>query len=104
MMTLHVAKDFSDCPAGRYFTDGPFSGEALAHRVHIALATEDKVVVDLDGTRGYGASFIDGFADALRVRGWTGEKLGERFVLISADAKLLAEFLAAFGFPSSHEV
>jgi hypothetical protein len=92
MKTIDVAKDFSQYPAGRSIGDGPFTGEALAHRVHLALATEAEVELILDGAAGYGASFISGFAVGLHTRGWLPAVLETRLRLTTADPLLKREF------------
>jgi hypothetical protein len=60
MQTIHIARDFSPYPAGRYGTDGKFSGERFRDELLIpALKANDKVRVVLDDTRGYGSSFLE---------------------------------------------
>jgi hypothetical protein len=92
MKSIDVATDFSPHPAGRLFGDGPFSGEALAHRVHLALASEDAVELRLDGAMGYGSSFISGFAEGLHVRGWMPAMLATRLRLQTENRELMKEF------------
>jgi len=94
MKSIDVAKDFSPAPAGRVERDGPFSGDALAQRVHIALASEDAVELHLDGGAGYGASFISGFAEGLHTRGWMPAMLATRLRLQTANRELMKEFWA----------
>ncbi|MCX7176017.1 MAG: STAS-like domain-containing protein [Proteobacteria bacterium] len=58
--TINVARDFSRYPAGRYTTDGPFSGAAFRDDYLLpALRAGDEVSVELDGVRGYGSSFLE---------------------------------------------
>ncbi|MCP5246651.1 MAG: STAS-like domain-containing protein [Burkholderiales bacterium] len=57
---ISVAKDFSETPAGRYYTDGPYSGQRFREEILFpALTNYDYVIVDLDGTLGYGSSFLE---------------------------------------------
>lgn len=57
---INVARDFSPFAAGRYYTDGPYSGEKFREEILLpSLAKNDHVVVDLDGTLGLGSSFLD---------------------------------------------
>lgn len=57
---INVARDFSRYPAGRYTTDGPFSGAAFRDGYLLpALRAGDEVSVELDGVRGYGSSFLE---------------------------------------------
>ena len=60
MKMISIAEDFSTTPAGRYCRDGKFSGEAFRDNFLVpALQEEEKVQVVLDGTRGYGSSFLE---------------------------------------------
>ena len=71
---ISVAKEYSDEPAGRYPSDGSFSGERFRKELLVpALKGHEHVTVDFDGTEGYGSSFLeeafgglvrDGFAPA----------------------------------------
>jgi STAS-like domain of unknown function (DUF4325) len=57
---LSVARDFSPSPAGRYIEDGPFPGAVFRDTILIpAVQNNDVVTVDLDGTDGYGSSFLE---------------------------------------------
>jgi STAS-like domain of unknown function (DUF4325) len=58
--SISVAKDFSPSPAGRFPEDGPFPGAVFRDRILIpAIKGNDEVVVDLDGTDGFGSSFLE---------------------------------------------
>lgn len=57
---ISIAKQYSVAPAGRYVVDGPHSGERFREEfLYPALKDSTKVEVDLDGTLGYGSSFLD---------------------------------------------
>lgn len=57
---IKVAEHFSRFPAGRFITDGPYSGELFRRKfLEPALRGSDDVIVDLDGARGYGSSFLE---------------------------------------------
>lgn len=57
---INVAKDFSRFPSGRYVTDSRFSGEAFREKyLRPALTKYDQVIIEMDGTLGYGSSFLD---------------------------------------------
>lgn len=66
--TINIASDFSTFPGGRYYSDGPFSGEQFREEVLTpALSEHKKVRIVLDGARGYPPSFLDeGFAGYAR--------------------------------------
>lgn len=58
--SIKVAAEFSRTPGGRYYTDGPDSGEKFREEVLLpALQANDIISVDLDGTRGYPSSFLE---------------------------------------------
>lgn len=56
---VSVAKDFSPHPGPRRASQGPHSGEKFRKQLVRTLKQHDYVVVDLDGTTGYGSSFLD---------------------------------------------
>lgn len=61
---ISIAKDFSITPGPRYKKEGPFSGEEFKEKIlndafSKALENGIKIVVDLDGTIGYGTSFLE---------------------------------------------
>jgi hypothetical protein len=63
-MRLSIAKDYSRTPGARLESEGPFSGarfrrEYLAPRLKHAMEWGELLIVDLDGTAGLSASFLD---------------------------------------------
>lgn len=63
MATIRVV-DFARSPGGRYASDGPYSGELFRDQVLVpelakAIEAKDVLVVELDGTSGYGSSFLE---------------------------------------------
>src|SRR5690625_6707889 len=55
-----IATGFSEFPAGRYPKDGPHNGETFRTEVLVPLLeSHETVIVDLDGTDGYGSSFLE---------------------------------------------
>lgn len=57
---INFAKEFSDCPGGRYRRYGPYSGEAFREDILVpALEENDKVVLEMNGVIGFPASFLD---------------------------------------------
>lgn len=60
MVMVSIAKDFSRFPSGRYKRNGDTSGEAFRELfLEPPLKAGDDVTVDLDGTVGYGSSFLE---------------------------------------------
>ena len=56
---ISVARDFSRTPGPRYTSQGDWSGEEFRKRLERELRRHERLVVDLDGTRGCGSSFLD---------------------------------------------
>jgi STAS-like domain of unknown function (DUF4325) len=84
-IVLNIAKEFSRSPAGRYKTDGPYSGEAFRDRHLIpALRRSEIVEVQLDGAFGFGSSFLEeAFGGLVRVAGFKAKELHEKLRISS---------------------
>jgi hypothetical protein len=73
MSTIRV-RDFAPSPGGRFVSDGEFSGEwfrdeILVPALRTANSDSEPVVVILDGTSGYGSSFLEeAFGGLVRLR------------------------------------
>ena len=89
---INVAKDFSRYPAGRYKSDGPASGEEFRENFLMpALKSKKSLTIELDGTRGYGSSFLEeAFGGAVR-EGYAPEVVKCSLKLITADQSLVEE-------------
>lgn len=89
---VNVARDFSKYPAGRYNEDGPASGQAFRDKFLIPALKESRTLtIQLDGTRGYGSSFLEeAFGGAVR-EGYKPEIVKQAFKLISEDKSLVEE-------------
>lgn len=60
MTTVIVAQQFSRHPAGRTPKDGPFSGQAFRQRfLAPSIRKKERVIVEFEGTRGAGSSFLE---------------------------------------------
>lgn len=71
-MQISIARDFSPSPAGRFRADGPFPGEAFREDVLLPKLKEvDELYIDLDGTSGYGSSFLEEAFGGLVRRGFS---------------------------------
>lgn len=77
---ISIAKDFSPHPAGRYVTDGPFSGERFRDDLlYPALRDNDRVEIDMDGALGYGSSFLEeAFGGLIRKHRMNAKMLREK--------------------------
>ena len=63
-MTYKIAEKFSTTPGGRFRKHGPYSGEEfredeLRHLLQSAISAGEKLAIVLDGTAGYGSSFLE---------------------------------------------
>lgn len=64
IIILKIASEFSRTPGARYENEGKFSGESfrknlLSPRLRGAIKAGKQLVVNLDGTAGYGTSFLE---------------------------------------------
>lgn len=60
VVRVNIAKQFTKMPGGRYVRLGPFSGELFRNNFLVGpLRSGKTVVVELDGVRGYGSSFLE---------------------------------------------
>jgi len=62
--SVNIAEEFSPVLGGRWIRLGEFSGEEfynciLKQKFEEALSSGNKLNIYLDGTRGYGSSFLD---------------------------------------------
>lgn len=80
MTTIAIAKEFSEYPAGRYREDGEFSGEVFRDDLLVPRLTQyDVVEVNLDGSMGYGSSFLEeAFGGLVRLGKFTKEALRKK--------------------------
>ena len=85
--TIVIGTDFSDTPGGRYFDDGPFSGQRFREEFLIpALKNNDNVVVDISGVEGYGSSFLEEvFGGLVRSNAFTKEELCAKLSCVASD-------------------
>jgi hypothetical protein len=73
---INVGRDFSQTPGGRSKDKGPASGEEFRQRLVDILESGDRVVVELDGTEGYGSSFLEeAFGGLVRLQRWSYSEL-----------------------------
>ncbi|ELE9244502.1 TPA: STAS-like domain-containing protein [Enterobacter hormaechei subsp. xiangfangensis] len=90
-----IAKDFSDCPFGRYKSDSNFSAQAFSEDYLIpALKNYDVVTVVLDGVFGYGSSFLEEAFGGLLRYGFSSIDLKTKLNIVSEeDEHLVTEIL-----------
>lgn len=93
MQTINVAKDFTRFPSGRYKKNGNTSGEAFRERfLEEPIGRGEAITVELDGTIGYGSSFLEeAFGGLVRTLRIAPSELRELLFLKSTDSALLDE-------------
>jgi hypothetical protein len=90
--TISIANDFTKFPAGRFKDDGPYSGELFRERfLAPALSTDEQLVIDLDGARGYGSSFLEEAFGGLVRLGFPVDVVLARIKFVSKDSSLITE-------------
>ena len=97
---IDVAADFTRYPGGRYKTDGIYSGARFRDDLLLPeLRKGGTVVIKLDGTMGYGSSFLEEvFGGLARGGEFTPEDLQSRLILETSDRSLhdeIVEYLTA---------
>lgn len=89
---ISIAKEFSRYPAGRYATDGPYSGETFREKLLIpAFDSGATVIVDLEGARGYGSSFLEEAFGGMVRKGFAADDVLKRITFRSEDDSLVQE-------------
>lgn len=93
MRVIKVAQDFTRFPSGRFKKNGETSGEAFRENFLEPILKEgQEVTVDLDGTIGYGSSFLEeAFGGLIRALQTHPDKLKTKLHLSSSDPSLLEE-------------
>ena len=90
---ISIAKDFSRYPAGRFVDDGPFPGETFRKKLLVpALRDRKSVIVKLDGTPGYGSSFLEeAFGGLVRLEGFNLNDLKAKLSVEHRDQSIVDE-------------
>jgi hypothetical protein len=98
MKTIRVA-EYARSPGGRFRSDGPFSGEWFREEVvrpalADAIRAGDRLEVELDGTSGYGSSFLEECFGGLIRKGAFKPDLVRQFLVITAKSRVFAPYKA----------
>lgn len=93
MTTISVARDFTRFPSGRYKRNGGTSGEAFRERfLQEPVSRGLSISVELDGTLGYGSSFLEeAFGGLVRALRLPPSTVLERLSIVTADPALREE-------------
>jgi hypothetical protein len=99
MHTINIAKQFTETPGARYKTDGPFSGQLFREQFLEPLFrdAEDQspITIVLDGTAGYGTSFLEEAFGGL-ARDYGKERCLRRLQFVSSDEPLLIDEIKGY--------
>lgn len=83
---INIANDFTRHPGGRFYSDGPHSGEEFREAVLRPLLNKDQqCTIIFDGARGYGSSFLDEAFGGLIRLGYPIDKITSLFKFVSND-------------------
>ncbi len=89
---VDIGKDFSRYPAGRYDTDGPHNGAHFRSSFLLpALEKNEHITIELDGTAGYGSSFLEEAFGGLVRLGYSSAQIKAIMSFHSEDPSLLEE-------------
>jgi hypothetical protein len=95
--TLVISRDFSATPGSRYIIEGDFSGEALRKEIltnmlQSAIDDNTKLFIDLDGTSGYGTSFLEeAFGGLIRENNYNYQTICDHVILKSEEEEYLLD-------------
>jgi hypothetical protein len=101
-MKIKIAIDFSKAPGPRLREEGKHSGqefreEILYPKVRDAIDTHTKIIIDLDGTFGYGTSFLEeAFGGLIRNNKIPKESLAATIIFVSSEEPDLIEEILAY--------
>lgn len=89
---IDVARSFTPYPVGRTRSDGRYSGEAFRDDHLVPALRAGAVTVIMDGTKGYGSSFLEeAFGGLVRCHDFELGQLKERLVIKTEDSLLSDE-------------
>ena len=85
---LKIAEEFTKFPAGRFINDGKFSGERFREEFLLPkLNKYDKVIIFVDGVKGYGSSFLEEvFGGLVRKKYFSKKDLEEKIEIKFVDS------------------
>ncbi len=99
-INISVAENFSITPGPRYRDEGDFSGEEFRESIVVPaynLAREEgkKLVVALDGTIGYGTSFLEEVFGGL-ARTYSAQEVLETLEILSDEEPYLKDDITGY--------
>ena len=97
LQLLKVSTVFSDIPGPRYIREGLYSGQDFRERILLPRLQEcidngDILQIDLDGTQGYGTSFLEeAFGGLIRVNNLSFSVVSEHIEIVSEEEPYLID-------------
>jgi hypothetical protein len=89
---IDIGKDFSTLPGGRFKEDGPYTGEHFREKFLPCIRDNEKIIIKLDSTSGFGSSFLEeAFGGLVRKEGFKKEQLREKLKFETDDSSLEEE-------------
>jgi hypothetical protein len=86
MSTINIATDFTRYPAGRYAKYGNASGETFRETLLVPMLQKgEQLKIVLDGTIGYGSSFLEEAFGGLIRKGFSPSVISEQIEFISTE-------------------
>ena len=95
---INIANDFSKYPYGRLRKYSETSGQVFREDVLVPAFQEfDEIVIELDGTEGYGSSFLDeAFANLVRENKFDKKEVLKKLKFISNDDPSLIDEITSY--------
>lgn len=102
---ISIARDFSTVPLGRFVDDSEFNGTTFREDFLIpALKDNNLIEIDLDGTEGYGSSFLEeAFGGLIRLHHFNNDELKRRVKLISNEDPTLIDEIHLYMAEAIHQ-
>jgi len=106
---FNVSKDFSKTPGPRYPAEGDFSGETFREKyleplVKKAIEGNAVLLINLDGTAGYGTSFLEeSFGGLIRINRYALDDLLTHLEILSDEEPYLIEDILQYLKDSANE-
>lgn len=96
MKVINIASEFSPYPVGRFYGDGPDSGERFRDEfLEAPLAAGESIEVHMSGTEGFGSSFLDeAFGGIVRKLKFSEEDVKQRLHLVADNDPVDQSYLA----------
>ncbi|MBR1604853.1 MAG: STAS-like domain-containing protein [Alphaproteobacteria bacterium] len=97
---ISIANDFSKVPAGRFYNDGPYSGEKFRKEFLVEPLRDrnvEKIIINLNGLCGVGSSFWDeAFVSLITEDGFSYDEVTAKIEFTCSDDDTLIPLLKGY--------